>query len=119
MNRGRPPGAYTQAVRALRMRAFLMAHWPATVSVEELTHTFGVDQRTVRRDIDALIEAGEQIERRKGGQFFWHPRTPLEALERLSTLPRPKQHRAAIAALFDKVTERLVLARMEDSNVAV
>ena len=53
---GRPSGCYTQAARVRRVEALLWAH--ERVSLDELAAGVGVTPRTVRRDLDALREAG-------------------------------------------------------------
>lgn len=53
---GRPVGTYTQAARVRRIEALLWSR--ERVSLVELAADAGVTPRTVRRDLDALREAG-------------------------------------------------------------
>jgi predicted DNA-binding transcriptional regulator YafY len=72
MNRGRPPQPYSQAVRAIRLlRALECAPWTEPrIRVEVLTARFGVTHRSLRRDVAALVSAGEPIVMRGG--FVWY-----------------------------------------------
>lgn len=53
---GRPVGRYTQAARARRVEALLWAS--GRVSIVDIALDLGVSDRTVRRDLAALREAG-------------------------------------------------------------
>src|SRR5688500_10085396 len=58
---GRKQGSYSQAMRLLRLLAFLQAqHYGCTIA--QLAAEFGVTERQIRRDLDALEAAGHPTE---------------------------------------------------------
>lgn len=61
---GRKKGEATQAIRMFRMVEMIRAH-RFGVRYKELAEHFSVDQRTVKRDLDALHAAGLPIERER------------------------------------------------------
>lgn len=64
MKPGRPSGTYTQAARMMRLYRELWSRDGETL--DALARDLGVTTRTVRRDLDALTEAGCAIERVNG-----------------------------------------------------
>lgn len=58
---GRPAGKYTQATRLLLLYHRLESS-PRGVHIDELAREFDVTSRSIRRDLEALTEAGIEIE---------------------------------------------------------
>jgi predicted DNA-binding transcriptional regulator YafY len=64
----RPTGTHTQAVRCLQLIRELErqpgVHW-----LEDIAKRLHVDERTIRRDINALRAAGERVWFKNGGAW--------------------------------------------------
>lgn len=58
----RPAGVHTQPLRCLRMLRYLAARAGRFQRLGSLAETFGVTDRTIRRDVLALQEAGEPVD---------------------------------------------------------
>lgn len=72
--KGRKPGPATQAIRAVRLLRKLDTG--QGFYVWRIAQILGVSPRTVRRDIDALRDAGEAV-RVEGGRVFLEKRVDL------------------------------------------
>jgi predicted DNA-binding transcriptional regulator YafY len=109
---GRRPGAHTQAVRCLTLLRALedlpVGWW---VQILELAAIFGVSERTIHGDLDALQYAGEPLVRGRRGARL----APASERRGIGELPARQDRIDAVRAAAAAHTRTLELLAAEGS----